>query len=167
MLDKYFPQVRLSRKKAKDKPWITAGIKTSIKHCSNLHKKKNERPNETNELAWKTYKHELTNTTRAAETQYYRKLLVDHNNSCQNLWKIFGKILKKSNSKQNITKIKSDNEVITNPTQIADSFNKFFTNIGKNLAESIVNEDPNSFKKFLGKPLLQSFNLCETSAPEI
>ena len=167
MLDKYFPQVRLSRKKAKDKPWITTGIKTSIKHCSNLHKKHNERPNETRKLAWLSYKHELTNCIRAAETQYYRKLLVDHNNSCQNLWKIFVKILKKTNTKQNITKIKTGNETITNPTQITDSFNKFFTNIGKNLADSIDNEDPYSFKKFLDKPILQSFNLCETSAPEI
>ena len=167
MLDKYFPLVRLSRKKAKNKPWITTGIKTSIKHCSKLHKKYTERQNETRELAWKNYKHELTNCIRAAETQYYRKLLVDHNNSCQNLWKIFGKILKKSKNKQNITKIKHDNEMITNPTQITDSFNTFFTNIGQNLADSIDNEDPNSFKKFLGNPVLQSFNLCETSAPEI
>ena len=167
MLDKYFPLVRLSRNKAKNKPWITTGIKTSIKNCSKLHKKYTERPNESKEQAWKNYKHELTNCLRAAETQYYRKLLVDHNNSCQNLWKIFGKILKKSKNKQNISKIKSGNEIITNPTLITDSFNKFFTNIGKNLAESINNENPNSFKKFLGNPVLQSFNLCETSAPEI
>ena len=39
MLDKYFPLVRLSRKKAKDKPWITTSIKNGIKHCSKLHKK--------------------------------------------------------------------------------------------------------------------------------
>ena len=31
ILDKYFPLVKLSRKKAKEKPWITEGIKTSIK----------------------------------------------------------------------------------------------------------------------------------------
>ena len=39
MLDKYFPLVRLSRKKAKNKPWITTSIINSIKHCSKLHKK--------------------------------------------------------------------------------------------------------------------------------
>ena len=31
LLDKYFPRVRQSRKKAKDKDWITDGIKRSIK----------------------------------------------------------------------------------------------------------------------------------------
>ena len=78
----------------------------------------------------------------------------------------FGKILKKNNNKQKISKIKSGNEIITNPTRITEYFNTFFTNIGKNLAESIDNEDPNSFKKFLGNPVLQSFHLCETSVPE-
>ena len=92
MLDKYFPLVRLSRKKAKNKPWITTGIKTSMKHCSMLHKKHLRKPNdETKELTWKNYKHELTNCIRVAETQHYRKLLADHNNSSQNLWKIFRK----------------------------------------------------------------------------
>ena len=62
MLDKYFPLVRLSRKKAKNKPWITTGIKTSMKHCSMLHKKHLGKPNnETKKLTWKNYKHKLTN----------------------------------------------------------------------------------------------------------
>ena len=165
MLDKYFPLVRLSRKKAKDKPWITTSIKNGIKHCSKLHKK--HIPGTPSEKRWLSYKYELTNRIRAAETEYYRKLLADHNNSCQNLWKIFGKILKKDKNKINITKIKYENELITNPTEITDSFNKFFTNIGQNLADSIDNEDPNTFKKFLGNPVLQSFTLCETSAPEV
>ena len=39
MLDKYFPLVRLSRKKAINKPWITPGINKSIKNRSNLQKK--------------------------------------------------------------------------------------------------------------------------------
>ena len=117
MLDEYFPLVRLSRKKAKNKPWITPGIKASIKNCSELHKKYNARKTDTTrELAWKSYKHEITNCMRAAETQYYRGLLADHKNSCQNLWIFFGKILKKSKNKQKITKIKSDNENITNTT---------------------------------------------------
>ena len=168
MLDKYFPLVRLSRKKAKNKPWITTGIKTSMKHCSMLHKKHLGKPNnETKKLVWKNYKHKLTNCIRAAETQHYRKLLADHNNSSQNLWKIFGKILKKGKNNKKITKIKSGNEIITNPTRITESFNKFFTDIGKNLAQSIDNDDPNSFKRFLGNPVLQSFHLCETSVPEI
>ena len=38
LLDKYFPKVRQSRKKAKDKDWITDGIKRSIKQKHRLFK---------------------------------------------------------------------------------------------------------------------------------
>ena len=102
MLDKYFPLVKLSRKKFKDKPWITSGIKTSIKRREMLHEKYIEMPTKANELTWKKYKYEVTNCIRASETQYYRNLMCHHKNNCHNLWKIFGKMLKKDKSKQNI-----------------------------------------------------------------
>ena len=54
MLDKYFLLVKLSRKKIKDKPWITSGIKTSIKHREMLQEIYNEMPTEANELTWKS-----------------------------------------------------------------------------------------------------------------
>jgi len=40
LLDLNFPKVRLSRKKAKDKDWITIGIKNAIKHRNQLYRKK-------------------------------------------------------------------------------------------------------------------------------
>ena len=166
MLDKYFPLVKISRKKFKDKPWITSGIKTSIKRREMLHKKYTEMPTKANELTWKKYAYEVTNCIRASETQYYRNLMCHHKNNCHNLWKIFGKILKKDKSKQNINSINSDNETLTNPTQITQALNKFFTNIGHSLAQTINNE-PNDYKEYLGNPIVQSFNLCETSPPEI
>ena len=49
MLDKYFPLVRLSRKKYKDKPWITNGIKVSIRHRNKLYKRYIENRTVTNE----------------------------------------------------------------------------------------------------------------------
>ena len=73
----------------------------------------------------------------------------------------------KDKNKISITKIEYENEIKTTPSEIVDSFNKFFTNIGQNLADSIDNDDPNAFKQFLGNPVKQSFNLCETSAPEV
>ena len=167
MLDKYFPLVKLSRKKSKDKPWITNGIKTSIKRRNILYRKYVERPSTESEKKWKDHKHILTNCIREAETYHYRKMLADHNNNCQNLWKIFGKILKKIKNRSNITKIKSGNETLTNPTEIANAFNKFFTNIGEELAQSHNTDDPNAFRKYLNNPILQSFNLIETSLPEI
>ena len=48
LLDLYFPKVRLSRKKAKDKNWITIGIKNAIKHRNQLYKIKIKEDTEEN-----------------------------------------------------------------------------------------------------------------------
>merc|ERR1712215_384965 len=39
LLDLYFPKVRLSRKKAKDKDWIIKGIENAISHRNKLYQK--------------------------------------------------------------------------------------------------------------------------------
>ena len=39
LLDQYFPLVKLSRSKAKNKPFVTPGIKVSIRHRDKLHQK--------------------------------------------------------------------------------------------------------------------------------
>ena len=54
-------------------------------------------------------------------------------------WVELKKLINKQNNKQNLPEaIKLNNELVTHPKQIADSFNDFFVNIGKNLNESIA-----------------------------
>ena len=56
LFDKYFPYVRISRKAFKDKPYITSGIKVSIRYRNKLFKKYLNNPNNVNEAAWKKNK---------------------------------------------------------------------------------------------------------------
>ena len=53
MFDKYFPYVRISRKAFTNKPYITRGIKNSIKHKNRLFKKYRNNPSEINKAVWK------------------------------------------------------------------------------------------------------------------
>ena len=63
-LETNFPKVRLSRKKAKDKDWITPGIKNSIKHRNYLfqYQLKNNTPE--NAKKWRTYRNKLNKVIR-------------------------------------------------------------------------------------------------------
>ena len=62
--------------------------------------------------------------------------------------------------------IKSNKETITNAKDIADEFNIFFSNVGKNLATKILKTNV-SFKKYLDNPQSSSFALYYTTASEI
>merc|ERR1712082_334942 len=61
LLDLYFPKVRLSRKKSKDKNWITIGIKNATKHRNQLYKIKIKDNTEENVDNWKNDKNMLNN----------------------------------------------------------------------------------------------------------
>ena len=55
LFNKYFPFVKQSRKSFKDKPYITSGIKVSIKYKNKLYKKYLNNPNDVTEAAWKHF----------------------------------------------------------------------------------------------------------------
>ena len=95
LLDLYFPKVRLSRKKAKDKNWITIGIKNAIKHRNQLYKIKINEDTEENVNNWKNYKNILNKIIKNAQKDYYQNLIKQHNNNCIGLWKTLGKIISK------------------------------------------------------------------------
>ena len=167
LFDKYFPYVRISRKAFKSKPFITRGIKNSIKHRNRLYKKYLDNPNDLNESIWKRFRNKTGEIIKRAEALYYRKIISDHNNSSKNLWNTFGKIL--NNKKVKHSKIESLNlngVNLTEPKNITESFNNFFSEIGGNLAKNFPTND-SQFKNYLGAPVTHSMYLRPTSVKEI
>ena len=62
---------RLSRKKCKDKVWITSGIKKSANMKERLYKKWMKNKSDQNEMIYKTYKNVYNKTIRLAKESYY------------------------------------------------------------------------------------------------
>ena len=68
--------IRVSRKRIKDRPWITAGLKSSIKKSHRL------------------YRTTLQNSClKVAEQNYYCQLFDDTKQSAYNLWKNLGPVI--------------------------------------------------------------------------
>ena len=76
-----FPVVRVSRKRWRDKPWVTKALKTSIRRKNNLYKASlTHHDNQKNET-YKTYKNILRKCLKEAEVKYYEELFDNHKNS--------------------------------------------------------------------------------------
>ena len=56
LFNKYFPYVRQSRTSYNDKPYITSGIKVSIKTRNKLYNKYLNNQNETNKSIWRKFR---------------------------------------------------------------------------------------------------------------
>ena len=96
LFNKYFPYVKQSRKSFKDKPFITKGIKVSIKYKNKLFRKYLDNPNDVNEADWKKFRNKTNAIIKKPQENYYKYIINSYNNSSKNLWKTFGNILNKS-----------------------------------------------------------------------
>ena len=167
VLDKYFPYVRMSRKAFKNKPHITKGIQVSIRTRNKLYKKYLNNPTDVNKAAWKKIRNKTSEVIKRAESLYYKSIISKHNNTSKNLWKIFGKILNSKKIKHNkISSIKINEENQTEPQKITETFNKFFSEIGGNLAKNFPN-DFSEFQNYLGESASYSMFLFNTTEAEI
>jgi hypothetical protein len=126
-----FPLVLQSRKSFKDKKWITAGLKVSIKHKNRLYKKYLTRPNQINEATYKRYKNKLLKTIELAKTNYYTAKLTSDKAQLHDVWKVYSELLgqRKSCNSPKIPKLIYNGQVNSTNKSIAKAFNEYFSTI--------------------------------------
>ena len=84
------------------------------------------------------------------------------------MWKLFGKILKNKQNTVQITKLKYQDKTLTKPFDISETFNNYFTNIGKNLANKFEEQNNNlSYDRFLNIPYVNPIQLPYVTSEEI
>ena len=154
-----------SRSKMKNKPYITSGIKVSIKYRDKLYAKYLNNKNKHTEAAWKSFRNKVSDIIKKSEKMYYQQQLKEHSNSCQGMWKVFGKMLKNKHSHSKINSIRVNNLDITNTSTITEEFNKYFCNIGEQLANNFPNNT--NFEDYLENKVENSFFLHFTIEQEI
>lgn len=171
--DKYFPLTRISKQKFKEKPYLTKGLKVSIRHKNRLFKNKLNNPNEINKYKWRKYRNLVTKLIRKRETEYYKSILADKNKKNRALWDTFGNILStKKCSKRKIDKLTINEQEVTDETLITEEMNNFFSNIGKNLSNKLNqnlpdNNNNSTYQAYMDEAQTQSFYLFKTNESEV
>lgn len=163
-----FPLVKVSRSRFKDKPWLTCGLKISIKTKNKMYRISLKRPQTVNMEKYKRYKLLLRKCLKQAEIEYYNNLFENNKQSTFNLWKHLGHVInpKKKNKFTSISKLLSNDRIITNGQSMADEMNNFFCNIGPQLEAKIPNRG-DEYKKYLPQRMIQSFYITSINEREI
>ena len=166
--NRLFPYVRLSRKRAKDKPWVTTCLKRSINEKNKLFKKYLINRTPENGANYRNYGNKLRTMIRKAEINYYRKIFDQKENNIKNLWKHLGSFLNSSrkNTKVRIDKLLVNGKELTNTKDIADSLNNYFINIGTQLATKVKASDK-TFHHYLKEPIENTIFLRPTNSYEL
>jgi len=165
--NKSFPAKLISRKRRKDKWWMTKGLLVSIKHKNRLYRRHLKNPNNYSlALRYKMYKNKLTNLLKKAEKDYYVAKLTRDKHNVNNIWKVYGEILgRKTKGNSSVDKLLVDEKIITDPHQIAEAFNNYFACVGDKLAKDFPSGE--QFTRYLGHNQQQSMYLKPITKQEL
>ena len=166
----YAQMRKLTRKQLKliNKPWISRGILKSIKTKQKMYLSHFVKGNMEHKQFYKKFANKLTKVKFAAKELYYQDKLETSKNNASEVWRIIKSLLSSSRSNTSLPhKLRRNNTFTTNPTLIANSFNDYFSGIGKTLADQLKPSSESEHTTYLIKRLHQSLFLTPTTLFEV
>ena len=172
-MDRHAPLKRVPRKKQanKLKPWLSMGLITSINKKSSLYKKlintKNHIQREILLSSFKNYRNLLTSLIRKSKTRYFKQYFEDNKKNLKSVWNGIKSIINTTkNPNEPPSMLNINSKTITDPSQIADSFNSYFGTIAQKTKNNIKQSNK-CFSDFLTNPNTQSFFISPTNKDEV
>ena len=173
LFDKHVPLVKLTRKQEKlfAKPWITKGILTSVRVRDKLFKDYLN----TSDLDLKSYLHQsyklyrnrIVSLLRLSKKIHYSNYFILNTANMKKIWiGVRELISSKSTKASSGISLQTENGKLTSdPSEVTECFNKFFTNIADKI-RSTIPPSKNHFSKWLSNPNPNSFFLNPTTPHE-
>ena len=143
LINKHAPMKTISNRKAKQlsKPWITKGIRISIKVKNKLYASGDT-------ANYKIYRNKICTLTRLSKQQY-SKFFNDNLTNMKKTWEGINNVLaRKLKNTKPITYIKDSNDndsVTSDPSRIANVLNDHFASVGPKLANKLPTVQRNYF----------------------
>ena len=127
LVEKHAPMKTLSKRKLKQfsKPWITIGLKKSIRVKNSLFQSGNF-------AQYKLYRNKISALTRASKKNYYHAFFADNLNNMKNTWNGINSLIngKKKKSRAISSLKRLNNGITTDPLEISKFFNNYFSSVG-------------------------------------
>jgi len=166
-----FPKVKLSRKRARDKKWITSGLKKSSRTKNKLYKKWLLSKTNESEVKYKNYRKIFKKLANQCETEYYKEMFDKQNNSIRQIWKnlnIVCSFKPRINNSKPISKILVNGTEINDREKISYEFNSYFTSVGPSLIKNSLHkftQRDNIYQKYC-PPSVSHSMFCEPVEPD-
>ena len=140
ILDKHMPWRKLNKKEIRlqTKPWITNGILNSIKRRDKLLRKyinaKDPGRKELLRTEYKTLRNRITYTINMSKKNHFQHYFTENQNNIKKTWTGIKSIINiRTVSKNQPSSMMIEKSLKTNPTDIAEGFNAYFSSIAEKL----------------------------------
>ena len=118
--------------------------------------------------SYKKCRDKIIELIRQSKQTYYQRYFEQNKKDSKTIWQGIHEIISSRKNKNggNVSAIISDDNTITDPVEIAQNFNNFFTSIGTNLQKKIPPTKKN-FTDYLKKPNSENFTIAPTTSDKI
>ena len=123
------------------KPWLSEGMKNSIKTKNKLYRQCKKTGNIEHESVYKQYRNNLNKLLIEAERSHYETLFNENKSNLKKSWRILKQVINKKKDTSSCSKFQVNQEITTDKTKIANGFNQYFINIGPTLADKIPQDN--------------------------
>ena len=134
----YCPVMKVKVKDSCKKNLVVQRLKNGCRKKKNLYRLFLPDRTEISESRYETYKNKLTSTLRSTEMSYYSKLLAEKRTDIKETWAVLNTVIHRQRpSIKYPIHLKCGGKDISTKKDMTNAFNKFFTNIGSNLAKTL------------------------------
>ena len=118
---------------------------------------------------YKAYRNTLNRLLRLAKQNHYHNVLNEHKGNSRKAWEVINELAfdTKKTSIPPTKLITTLGDTITDQQSIAEEFNKYFVNLGKSVADSIVSDKPSKEMNYRVNTTSNSFFLLPCSSQEV
>ena len=142
--DLHFPKItkKFNKNYHKIEPWFTAGLLISRRKKIALTKAHYMNPSDLSLNLLKSYRNVYNKTFRAAKKLYFEFELRVNQSNLKKSWELIRLAMrKKAEKSSSIANILSNNQLVSDPQEIANLFNEFFTSIPSSIIDEINPSD--------------------------
>ena len=157
-------EVKFNKYKHKISPWITFAIINSIKKRDQLYVKwKKANPNSQKysdlENLFSSHCSALQKSIREAKKKYYFEQFENFKSDIKKTWNKINEVLSRNKKSSELPNYFCEgNNILTKNEDIANCFNRFFCNIGPDLADSIKGPEGKSYEDYLKQNIFSTFS---------
>ena len=134
----HFPILERRSTKSDLNPWLTSGIKKSIKNKNKLYIRYRNRPNIYNKIQYLRYKYSLAKIISTAKKSFYQTKISENYSNAKKTWEVLNDILSRKKTPGIDLKIANINgEMCSDQNKIVNALNKYFVDVGTSLDQLI------------------------------
>ena len=130
-----------ARTSSKTWTWITSEIRNSMKRRDKIYKKfiKTSQLDikQEYELQYKTLRNQIVKLCRDSKSIYFQSFFRSNSSNIKNTRKGINKVINISNKNRNTPSLIVNNKLNSEPVEVANKFNEYFSTIAKNLQAKI------------------------------